>query len=87
MQLHQLVKVRFGGSFAGSKDLYQIYKTFEKLYEFLTVLADWADLGSQKLFSKLTTISQIRHMKIFKLRFKNISKSEKAFKPKKDCRF
>ena len=36
------------------KDLYQVHETLKKLCEFSTVRAD---LGSQKLFSKLTAIS------------------------------
>ena len=39
-----------------SKDLYQVQETLKKLYEFSTVWVDWAYLGSQKLFSKLTSV-------------------------------
>ena len=41
-------------------------------------LSDRADLGSQKLFSKLTSILPERAMTIFKLTFKKLAKSEKV---------
>ena len=51
------------------KDLYQVQKTLKKLCEFSTVWADLADLGSQKLFSKLTLIFPRKtHKKISKFK-------------------
>ena len=38
------------------EDLYQVQETLKKLCEFSIVWADWADLGSHKLFSKLSSI-------------------------------
>ena len=60
-----------------SKVLYQVFETLKKLCEFSSVWADRADLGSRKLFSKLTTISHVRQMTIFKL-----PKSEKVGLPR-----
>ena len=64
-----------------AKDSYQVYKTLKKLCEFSTLWVDWADLGSQKSFSKLQQFSHVRHMTIFKLIFKNLPKSEKVGLP------
>ena len=43
----------------GYKDLYQVYETLKKLYEFSTVLADWAYFG---YFAKGTILSESTDM-------------------------
>ena len=72
------------------KDLYQVLETLKKLCEFSTVWADRADLGSQKLFSILTTISPCKTFANFQINFQKITQIRKSWSPsfsnqKKDC--
>ena len=53
-------------------------QNIEKLGEFSTAWADWADLGSQKVFSRLTTIFSGKTHDNFQLIFKKLPKSEKV---------
>ena len=78
----------------GAKDLYQVQETLKKLCEFSTVwadVADRADLGSQKFFSKLATFFAHKTRDHFKINFQKITNQKKlvflAFKPKQECWF
>ena len=67
-------------------------QNIEKLGEFSTAWADWADLGSQKVFYRLTTISPGRTYDKFQIKFQQLPKSEKNWAPsfpnqKKGCCF
>ena len=67
------------------KDLYQVQQALKRLCEFSTVWADRADLGSQKVFSKLTTSSS---RKTYDINYPNQKKfGSLIFKPKKQCWF
>ena len=53
----------------------------KKLCEFSTVLADRADLGSQTLFSKLTTISPRKTYDNFQINIQKITQIRKSWAP------
>jgi hypothetical protein len=63
------------------KDLYQVLETLKKLCEFSTVWADRADLGSQKLFSKLTSIFPRKTHDNFQFNIQKITQVRKRWSP------
>ena len=78
-----------------AKDLYQVQETLKKLCEFSTVWADragWAELGSQELFSKLTSIFPRKTHDNFKINIQKMTQIRKSWAPsfsnqKKECLF
>jgi hypothetical protein len=63
------------------KDLYQVQETLKKLCEFSVVWADRADLGSQKLFSKLTSISPQKTHDNFQIDIQKFTQIRKSWAP------
>ena len=63
------------------KDLYQVQETLKELCEFSTVWADRADLGSEKLFSELTSIFSRKTHDNFQIDIQKINQIKKSWAP------
>ena len=61
------------------KDFYQVQETLKKLCQFSTVWADQADLGSQRLFSKLTKMSPRNTYANFQIIIQKITQIRKSW--------
>ena len=62
------------------KDLYQVQETLKELCEFSTVWADRAGLGSQKSFSKLTSILPRKTHDYFQIDIQKITQIVESLK-------
>ena len=62
-----------------NKDLYQVQETLKKLCEFSSVWADRAGLGSQKSFSKMTSILPRKTHDNFQIDIQKITQIKKIW--------